>query len=178
MKKKFWTSDKVVSFVAIMISLFTLYIFVRQTNIIEEQSRRSVMPYLMMESSNNSENMTYSIEIVNYGVGPAIVESRVIYYKNKVYDMEFHDFLQKHIPEMDSVNLINYTTLQIGVAIPSSAERNILVAGGDQSSYSKFLGIMKKLRDEGFNYEIKYKSIYEERWAISAEEDIPILIED
>lgn len=178
MKKKFWTSDKVVSFVAICISLFTLYIFVKQTNIIEEQSRRSVMPYLMLESSNNSENNKYSISIVNYGVGPAIVESRVIHYKEKVYDMELYEFLQKQIPEMDSVELLNTTTLQVGVAIPSSSERNVITAGGDKSSYINFLRIMRKLSEEGFNYEIKYRSIYDEHWMISGKDQVPVLQED
>ncbi len=178
MKKKFWTSDKIVSVVALAISLFTLYIFVRQTNIIEEQSRRSVMPYLMLDSANNSANNTYSISIVNYGVGPAIVESRKIYYKNKMYDMEFYEFLKEQVPEMDSVNFINTTTLQVGVAIPSSAERNILVVGGDETSYQTFLKVVQKLMEEDFDYKIKYKSIYDEHWSISSKEQVPIHIED
>jgi hypothetical protein len=178
MKKKFWTSDKIVSVVALAISLFTLYIFVRQTNIIEEQSRRSVMPYLMLESANNSEDQTFSISIVNYGVGPAIVESRQINYKNKVYDMEFFEFLREQIPEMEGVNFINTTTLQVGVAIPASSERNVIVVGGDTTSFRKFVRIIQNLTEENFYYEIKYKSIYDERWKISSKEQVPIFLED
>lgn len=178
MKRKFWTSDKVVSFVAIVVSVFSLFIFVRQTNIIEEQSKRSVMPYLLMDSANNSEKGTYSISIVNYGVGPAIVESRQIRYKDKVYDMEFFDFLKEQIPEMDSVHFINTTTLQVGVAIPSSSERNILMVGGDAHSYTTFLKVLQGLLEDEFYYEITYKSIYGERWSISSNEQIPIHLDD
>lgn len=178
MKKRFWTSDKIVSLVALGISLLTLYIFVRQTNIIEEQSKRSVMPYLMLDSSNNGEKGTYSIDVVNYGVGPAIVESRVIYYQGKSYDMELHDFLHQQIPEMDSVHLVNFTTFQVGVAVPANSSRNMLIAGGDEVSYHTFLKILQKLTDNDFNYEIKYKSIYDEHWMITGDNNVPKLISD
>ncbi len=178
MKKKFWTSDKVVSFVAIIVSVFSLFIFVKQTNIIEEQNHLSVMPYLMMESSNNSEAGTFAIHIVNYGVGPAIIEKRVITYKGKAYNMEFHEFLKEQIPAMDSVNLINTTTLQVGVAIPAGSDRNVLVAGGDRTSYMTFLGIMQELQSNGFKYDIQYKSIYDDRWTITDDDQKPVKIED
>lgn len=178
MKKKFWTSDKIVSFVAITVSVFSLFIFVRQTNIIEEQNHLSVMPYLMLETANNGENATFSVHIVNYGVGPAIIKKRLIKYKGETYDMEFHEFLNQHIPAMDSVNIRNWTTLQVGVAIPAGSDRNILIAGGDRSSYQAFLGIMSELRSNGFKYEIEYRSIYNDMWAITDDENIPVRIED
>ena len=78
MKTKFWTSDKIVSFVAIIVSVFSLFIFVKQTNIIEEQNHLSVMPYLMLETANNGQDATFSIHIMNYGVGPAIIKKRTI----------------------------------------------------------------------------------------------------
>ena len=52
-KKKFWTSDRIVGFSAMFISLITLFIFIKQTNIIDRQSKLSAMPYLMMQMSNN-----------------------------------------------------------------------------------------------------------------------------
>ncbi len=177
MKSKFWTSDKIVSIVAIAISLFTLFIFVKQTNIIEEQSKLSVLPYLMLDSSDNGAKKTFSIDLENYGVGPAIIESRVIHYKNKTYDMEFHEFLRDYVPEMDSIHIINFTTLHLGVAIPASSRRNVLIVGGDEYSYKAFLKILERLRSEGFDFEIQYKSIYDDRWKISSEALRPSEIE-
>jgi len=178
MKTKFWTSDKIVSFVAIIVSVFSLFIFVKQTNIIEEQNHLSVMPYLMLETANNSKDATFSIHIMNYGVGPAIIKKRTISYKGKAYDMDFHEFLEQQIPEMDSVNIRNWSTLQIGLAIPAGSDRNILITGGDRSSYQAFLGIMEELQSNGFKYEIEYKSIYNDMWVITDDENIPIRIED
>ena len=178
MKKKFWTSDKIVSFAAIGISIFTLFIFVKQTNIIEEQSHLSVMPYLLMETANNGENKTFSIEIVNYGVGPAIIESRIIYFQDKEYDLEFVDFLNNHIPNTDSIKVINNSTLQKGFALPAGASRNLIKVGGDDYSYQNFLKIMQTIQSDSFNYKIRYKSIYGDRWMISAETNAPVELED
>lgn len=176
-KRTFWTSDKIVGFSAMFISLLTLFIFIRQTNIIEKQSRLSVLPYLMMETSNNSELGKFSIDVENFGVGPAIIERRVILYKNELYEMEIADFFRQNIPEMDSVKIINYSTLQQGLAISAGSKRNILTVGGGQKSYLTFLKIMDQLAKEGFNYRIEYKSIYEDRWSISGDTEVPTPME-
>jgi hypothetical protein len=178
MKKKFWTSDKVVSIVAIGISLFTLFIFVKQTNIIEQQSKLSVLPYLMFDSANNGENLTFSVDLVNYGVGPAVIESKRIHYKGKTFDLDLYEFLRDQIPEMDSIHLINYTTLDVGVAVPANSERNLIILGGDSASYRRFLRILDTVMMDGFDYEIKYKSIYNEHWMISTKNNMPKQIED
>ena len=178
MKKKFWTSDKIVSFSAILISLFTLFIFVKQTNIIEEQSHLSVMPYLLMETSHNSEANEFKIFIVNHGVGPAIIDKRTILYNGSQYDMEFDEFLRTHIPEMDSVRVTNNATLQPGFALPAGGSRNLLTVGGNKKSYEKFLGIMQQIQAGEFDYNITYSSIYGHRWEISSRTDRPVDIED
>ncbi len=174
MKKKFWTSDKIVSFSAMSISLLTLFIFIKQTNIIEAQSHLSVMPYLMLETSNNSKDGTFKLDLENYGVGPAIIENRVIIYKGKEYDMEFEMFLREHIKEMDSVHIVNYSSVQIGLAIPAGSRRNVLTVGGGQKSYDTFVELISRLQNEGLDYKINYKSIYNDRWKINASQATPI----
>ncbi|MEM7187778.1 MAG: hypothetical protein AAF466_14095, partial [Bacteroidota bacterium] len=171
--RKFWTADKIVGLSAMFISLMTLVIFIRQTNIIEEQSHLSVLPYLMMETSNDSELGRFKIDIENQGVGPAIIESRVILYKNELFDMEFADFLKQNIPAMDSVETINVSTLQQGLAISAGAKRNVLTVGGSRESYLQFLQIMQQLDEEGFDYRIQYRSIYNDSWTISSDTDVP-----
>ena len=80
-KKKFWTSDRIVSFSAISISLFTLIVFARQTSIIEKQSRLSALPYLNMEAGYNPDEDFITLTLNNYGVGPAIIEEMNISYE-------------------------------------------------------------------------------------------------
>lgn len=172
-KRKFWSSDKIVSFSAIFISFLTLYIFIRQTNLIEVQNHLSVMPYLMLETSDNGELHTFSIDLENYGVGPAIIEGSMIHYKGERYEMQFREFLEQNIPEIDSVVVINYTTIENGIAIPADNHRNIITAGGGRESYIRFLNILKKLEEDGFYYEIRYRSIYNDHWKITANEAVP-----
>lgn len=173
MKKKFWTSDKLVSFAAMFVSLLTLFIFIKQTNIIETQNHLSVMPYLMVESSNNSEDYSFALDLENYGVGPAIIEERLIYYDGKEYDMEFEPFLRTVIPEMDSVIINNHSTIQVGLALPAGGRRNVITVGGGKKSYETFLRIITEMQAKDLNYKIRYKSIYNDHWEINSENDVP-----
>ena len=179
-KFKFPSSDRLLSLVAMFVSLITLIIFVKQTNIMEKESRLGVLPYLMLETSNNGEENQFRIEIYNYGVGPAIIENRAITFKGKDYDMEFPDFLEEVFPQqMDSISLINTSSVQPGLAIPAGEHRIVLVAGGSSSSYVNFLKLMEQLQDpaNGFDYRINYKSIFEDQWVINALEQEPKAVE-
>ncbi|NNK70638.1 MAG: hypothetical protein HKO96_09180 [Flavobacteriaceae bacterium] len=171
--KKFLSTDKIVALTAMFIGVLTLIIFIRQTNIMDTQGRLSVMPYLLLETSNNGENRTFSIDFVNHGVGPAIVVSRKIYYQGKTYDMEFHDFLKSQIKEMDSIHIMNHTTVQPGFALISGGSRNILRAGGDNYSYFAFLKVMQELDKNDFEYELIYNSIYDDKWVVKASTNEP-----
>ncbi|PCJ82562.1 MAG: hypothetical protein COA49_00410 [Bacteroidetes bacterium] len=157
------------------ISVLTLYIFVKQTNLMETQNHLSIMPYLLVEASQNGENNTFSIDLVNYGVGPAIIENQVIHFNGSSYEMEIMEFLQQHIPEMqtDSVIVINSSSIMQGVAIPANERRNIITIGGGEKSYNGFLKIFSDIRYQEFDYEVEYKSIYDDHWRINSKKNIP-----
>ncbi|MDC7998287.1 hypothetical protein [Gilvibacter sediminis] len=178
-KFKLPSSDRLLSLVAMCMSLITLVIFVRQTNIMEKESHLGVLPYLAIETSDNSQDKQFRIEIINYGVGPAIIESRVIKYKGKRYDMEFPAFLYETFPQMDSIKVLTASTVNQGLAIPAGQARIVMVAGGSQESYEQFLEIMLELEgdDSEFEFEINYKSIFEDRWQLNATEREPIPID-
>ena len=179
MAKKFWTSDKLVGLSALLISLTTLIIFVRQTNIMDKQSRLSAMPYLVLETSNNSLDYTFQIDIINYGVGPAIIEGVDVQYQNKKFEEDFKEFLDRSFPAMDTLNLISSSTLDKGTAIPPNGEfRTIIKMGGTQEDYTAFLQLMDTLlKDPTFNYTVSYKSIYDDIWRITDKSDTPVEID-
>ncbi|SNY99917.1 hypothetical protein [Flagellimonas pacifica] len=179
MKKKFWTSDKLVGLVAILISLITLIIFVRQTNIMEKQSRLSVMPYLMISKSDIGSENTHSFALINYGVGPAIIDSTLIFYKERIHhNMEFVDFLKAEIREIDSIPILNRSTVTKGLAIPAGGERNFLTVGGNKKTYKAFSEVYEELNSNGFYFEIYYRSIYDDKWRITSETDLPQELKD
>lgn len=174
-KKKFWTVEKIVAFSAMFISVLTLYIFIRQTNLIETQNHLSTMPYLLFEASQNGEENMYVLDLVNYGVGPVIIENMKIFYKGESYEMGIVEFFKKNIPEMerDSINVMNFSSIRQGIAIPANGRRNIVTIGGSEKNYQAFLKIFSKIQDEGFNYQINYKSIYNDHWKIESKNNVP-----
>ncbi len=177
MKKKFWTSDKLVALSALSISLLTLVIFIRQTNIMEQQSHLSVMPYLMIEGSDQGLDKMYILDLVNHGVGPAIIVDRKISYKGTEYDLEFDEFLREHVEGMDSVKIISNSTVHRGLALPAGSTRTIIKIGGGATSYNHFLKVLEQLSTPDFDYKITYKSIYDDRWYIDARDSEPTALE-
>ncbi len=176
--RRFWTSDKLVALTALVISLGSLFIFIRQTNIIEQQSRLSVMPYIIIDMSRNAENKTIAIDLVNHGVGPAIVVNREITYNGEFFDLEFKDFLRQKIENSDSIAIQNYSSTQRGLAIPAGGRRNIIRVGGDDRSYNDMLRILnEELVPSKFVFKLKYRSIYDDHWEISSETNEPISVE-
>jgi hypothetical protein len=170
-RRNILTSDKVLSAAAIFISFLTLYIFIRQTNIIERQSHLSVMPYLNVETSNNREENSFAIDLINHGVGPAIIENVAIHHNGKEYDLQLSDFMNRYLPGMDSVYIINRKDLFKGQAVRSGDAINLMTVGGSRRSYEDFLRVMERLGKDKFDYVIQYRSIYGHRWKIHVAPD-------
>jgi len=174
-KKPFLTSDKLFGLTAMLISLVTLIIFVRQTNIMDKQSRLSAMPYLMLETSANSYDQEFILDLVNYGVGPAIIDGKTISLNGETFDLEFHEFLRTQFKSygMDTVNIISHSTLHRGLAIPSGGQRTLLKVGGTKEDYTAFMQLFGQVQQDSLNFVIRYSSIYGDKWHISATEEIP-----
>ncbi|AKA36369.1 hypothetical protein [Flagellimonas lutaonensis] len=170
----FWSSDKLFGLTAMLISLVTLIIFVKQTNIMDKQTRLSVLPYLMIEQSTNSEAHTIQLSLANHGVGPAIIESRKIVYENKEYDQDFYTFMTESLPELDSIEPFNWSNVYRGMAIPSNGRVTMIAIGSNVEEFERFGMIMGKLqRDKSFYYEIIYSSIYGDKWKLSSDSEVP-----
>lgn len=172
-KNKFWTPDRVVTLTAIFISLFTLLVFAKQTSIIEKQSHLSVMPYLYIETGYNPDKDFITLTLNNYGVGPAIIQEMKISYKGEIYEMDFADFLQTDFFQNDSIAVLASASIDTGLAIPANAERIAVKFGGSGERYIKTEKFLRKLERNEFDYEIIYRSIYDDAWRIRKSDDIP-----
>lgn len=169
----FWTSDKLFGLTAMLVSLLTLLIFVRQTNIMDRQSRLSAMPYLMIESSTNGDAHLFEMSVVNYGVGPAIVDGMDIEYDGRRYQQDFQRFMTTSVPEMEGIDLVNWSSIYRGQAIPAGGRVVVLAVGADREQFDRFLGVMANLGSRSFEYEIRYRSIYDDRWRITSSSGVP-----
>ena len=177
--RKILNINSLMAITALFVSVLTLVIFIRQTDIMEQQSRNSVMPYLILEWNSVEPDTLISIHIENHGVGPAIITKRAFHYKGNTYEMDFRDFLTQNIPEMKEVRIVSSASLENGFSIPAGGKREIITVGGDFKSYELFNEIMIHLIEGGhFNYDIRYESIYGETWMIQAGQHKPIPLEE
>ena len=74
------TSEKILTFTAIFISILALVVSILQTRIMQKQSKAAVWPSLSNGQGLGPDYYRYSIS--NDGVGPAIVKDFVFTYKD------------------------------------------------------------------------------------------------
>ncbi|WP_027076358.1 hypothetical protein [Maribacter antarcticus] len=171
-KKIRWHSERILSLSAMTISFFTLIMFTYQTNLMSQQNYLAILPYVSISTANNPVDNTFSLSIDNFGVGPAIIESIMAKHKGESFDLsDFNDevlkFLKTRGPELDSLKVISNSTLDKGLAIPVNASYNIMEVKNSQKDYQLLTNSLNKLLEDGFYFEIIYKSIQNERWMIT-----------
>ncbi|MBT8210860.1 MAG: hypothetical protein KJP14_10065 [Eudoraea sp.] len=171
-----WNSERILSLSAMSISFITLVIFIYQTNLMSKQNYLSILPYLQLSTSNDSENNSFTLGIQNYGVGPAIIESVKLQFRGEEYDLRDYDhylfnFLNAQDLALDSLTHVDNSTLNPGMAIPPNSNYQIFEVTTEQD-YKSFLKSFVLL-EEDLSWEIKYKSIQDEHWMIHKDSDGP-----
>lgn len=177
-----WNSDKIVSLSAMSISILTLIIFIYQTNLMSKQNYLSILPYVQISTSNDKANNTFSLDIKNHGVGPAIIESVIIYYKDEKHDLRDYDnnlynYLKSEMKVLDSVNFFSTSTLDRGIAIPANSNYNVFKVFESEKDYDLLTSSLENLIKQGLNYEITYRSIQDERWIIHSNSEGPLKLD-
>ncbi len=177
-----WNSEKILGISAMSISFITLIIFIYQTNLMSKQNYLSILPYLQVSTSDNKAEHSYSINVLNYGVGPAIIEKATMRYNGKSYLLkDYNDdifsFLQAIQPALDSVKIFSSATLNRGIAIPANATYNLLHVKNSGKDYDLLTQYLFELEQAGLEYEIEYKSIQNEHWMITTTSDGPIKLD-
>ena len=150
---------------ALTVSVLTLFIYVRQTNILAEQTRASLWPYVSINHITSNEGTihpiisSFNITVKNSGTGPAIVE-RVVVKINSIEVEFWGDLYNKVSPPFD-FGCTN-ETLFGKVIMPGETIKFI--------DFSNNFELMNYLYSEHFdNLEIAicYKSVYDEYWTVS-----------
>ena len=126
-----WNSERILSLSAMSISFITLIIFIYQTNLMNKQNYLSILPYLQVSTSNNSEGNSYLLSIQNYGVGPAIIESVKMQYQGQEYDLRgfswwgyaagFSSYLAPNTAEPDVMQSSGYCAAHVEANPPCVA---------------------------------------------------------
>ncbi len=173
-----WNSERLLSLSAMSISFITLVIFIYQTNLMRRQNYISILPYLTLSTTNDLTGHTFVLKLENHGVGPAILESVKLTYQGKSYDLAAYEnqlfpLLVSLKPELDSIQMVNYSTLNKGMAIPANFGYTLLSVSQSPEHFQLLTHHLNQLEAEGLKYEITYKSIQEERWRIFTDSQGP-----
>ncbi|MDX2303308.1 MAG: hypothetical protein NW226_10930 [Microscillaceae bacterium] len=166
MNFKFWNTDKVVSVSAILISVMSLVVLVYQTQLMQAQQRLSVLPYLSLINYNTG-GPDYKIVLSNDGVGPAFIEDFIIRNKKKEYHEDIANFLRGRIKEADSLNNFFTSNISIGKLVAAGEKINLVEIKNSKEDGIKLLKIFQRLGQEGFDLEIIYSNVYNEKWSLN-----------
>lgn len=165
MKK--WSSDRWISIVAIVASLGTLFTIIYQTNIFRKQQYASVLPYLELWNSRNDDS--YRLILINNGIGPAFIEEVNILYKDSTFKMDPAVFVQQAIDPIDTITRMGHSNIGKGRLIPAGARIDLVQVENDSINSLKLWSWFSggdTSRTDIPEIEIRYKSVYEERWMI------------
>lgn len=177
MRLKLGNADRVVSISAIFIIVATLIVLIFQTNIMREQQRLSVLPYLMI-SNQYIGTPNYKLVLKNDGIGPAFIESIKVFYEGKIYEKDFARFMTDEIPEFDSLTNVYYSNIGQWQLIPAGETINIFEVNQSIVDSNKLYELIGKLiQKDSLDFQIVYSSIYNEKWRISAYVNRPEKIE-
>ena len=166
-KKSFWSSDKLLSLFAFLVSVGTFSTFAYQTYLIQKQQYASMMPYLMIERYNDGtgDYMKRKITLANDGVGPAFIQDVKIYYKDSIYQQQPAAFYSSLVHPPDSIDAsVSNGYLIPGQVIP--AGEAILLIGSDNEYSAE--AIYKVFYNEETTLEITYASVYDEVWKVTS----------
>jgi len=162
MEKKFWNSEKILSFTALLVSLMTLIVFLYQTNLMRKEQHISVLPYLAL-SHNGTHTKNYIYALENNGVGPAILTNiKVVDAKGeKHYDVA--DYVEANLTQKDTIGYF-HSNLRAGQLLPEKERIDII------ELYYKKIKSANRLNDiltaDSLQIEIEYESVYGKKWVI------------
>lgn len=173
MKNKFWTSEKLLSLSALMVSLLTLCVFIYQTSLIRKQQFMSVYPHLKLANAA-SGSLDYRFQLNNSGIGPAIIYEIVVSDSNGKLHESIADYLMTRLTEDDSIwpynsDIYEGQLIQAGESIDLfglMSEERTAQYGLVPNTVEGARKLRSAFNDGEFQLEIGYESIYGERWVI------------
>ena len=169
MKNTFWNAEKLMSLLAILLSVCTLFVFIYQTNLIRKEQYASVFPYLQMGfSGSGSANMSYML--MNEGVGPALIKDVVVLTDEGEYEGSLIELLDELLTKTsrDSLDFV-YSDLVPGNMLPAGETIELVRTRNWYSSQKIQEALMTKVEE----LVVVYESIYGERWRASSNNTVP-----
>ena len=167
--KKFWTSEKILSISAILISLGMFISIVYQNRLIQKHQSASVLPYLEIWNSQNIGR--FQLVVLNNGLGPAFIKDIRIIHKGEVYEGDPYRFFVEEIIKKDTIKNVQYSNVLPGRLIPAGERIEMIAALQSEESAKSLASWFAD--DSVVLVEIEYESVYGDRWITSGHANIP-----
>ena len=181
-------ADKWLAISAMVVSIGTLAALSYQALVMRDAERASKLPYLYFSLLSNSQQGV-RILLLNSGIGPAIVDDVQIHYQSKDIAADPYDFFMG-LSEENRKNGAGVDKVQKGRLIPAGATVQMLQFEPGPHGEQTMLPVMLKLFDfadvplEWYSHlspadvkhgviEVKYSSVYGERWRIRSDRVVP-----
>jgi tyrosine-protein phosphatase YwqE len=168
MKNNRFSSESVVATMAAFVGICALIVSITQTHYQRKYLYASAWPHLQIEfsrevkSKDSTKNIS-AIELMNNGIGPAIVESVSYQYKGKNIE-SLEELIVTVVGKMYSGS---YKSLTVDEVIASNEEIIHVSLIGARASriFNKELPNIKM--------KIKYKSVHDEHWEYVVDSSLP-----
>lgn len=180
MKKRFWSSEKLLSLSALLVSLLTLVVFIYQTNLIRKQQYMSVYPFLSLGNQYGG-TLKYRYVLKNEGIGPALIEEVKITSPDGKIFRDLVDYVDDQTINADSIWYV-HSNLTSGRLVPAGAEvaliqlvdKDLLVEMGIDdiedlppvNEWEESKALYDILNADDLHIEITYSSVYDESWTV------------
>ena len=109
---------------ALVISILALIVSIFETNILKDQQKATVWPYVTI--NQNYSGKGYELRAINKGVGPAIIKSMQVEYKGKPMDT-YLGMLEAAYPN-NGRNYSNTNQSNINGMVMQSKEKVVMLA--------------------------------------------------
>lgn len=175
-------TSMVISFIAVVVSCLTMFISIIETNIMKEQQEimreqqnllvsqkaASVWPYLQIRPSitynNEKDNAVYVFEIVNKGVGPAILGDVEYMFDDK--DVESYGLVRELKKKYPDIEFEYRSNAQIDSLVISAGEKIVVNSFEVQNIGEKENQVEQILNRINFSCNMCYCSIYSDCWRL------------
>ncbi len=172
-KKKLLESNRLLSATALFVSVSTLFILLYQSHLsnkmyeLENKAlKTSVMPILTVSQSLGPDY--YTIYVSNLGIGPAIIKSFHVQYRDSVYEADIPTLIWKRIiksPDTGKPFYYGHSNIGRGGVIPVNGRIEHISANDTATAVGMHNTFIPSGESPALNIAISYTSIYEdETW--------------
>jgi hypothetical protein len=164
-----------ISFVSLWISISEIRIMKEETQLMRNQQKASVWPYLDMNLSfKYADQIEVTYKVTNKGIGPALINSIELLEDEEVIPSDYMAILDLFLPLVEGEEANKSVNLSTGLSrnqVLSPDEEMVLL----KLTCDRFKNDQKRLMEffRHHSFEVCYSSIYEDSWRVFRSGQVP-----